>query len=49
MSSGVNMLTNSLKVSDTTKTQFFEVIFSQSDRKYEKSTAVQIYAVFQTL
>ena len=24
---GVNMLTNSLKISDTTKTEFFELIF----------------------
>ena len=27
------MLTNSLKISDTTKKQFFEVIFFQSDQK----------------
>ena len=29
--SGVNMLTNSLKISDTAKTEFFEQIFFQSD------------------
>ena len=33
MSSGVNMLTNSLKISDTTKTQFFKLIFFQSVQK----------------
>ena len=33
LSSGVNMLTNSLKISDTTKTEFFELIFFQSDQK----------------
>ena len=27
------MLTNSLKISDTTKIKFFELIFSQSDQK----------------
>ena len=27
LSSGVNMLTNSLKISDTTKNEFFEMIF----------------------
>ena len=33
LSSGVNMLTNSLKISDTTKTEFFELVFFQSDQK----------------
>ena len=33
LSSGVNMLTNSLKISDTTKTKFFEVILIQSDQE----------------
>ena len=33
MSWGVNMLTNSLKISDTIKTQFFELIFFQSVKK----------------
>ena len=32
-SSGVNILTNSLKVADTTKMEFLEMIFSQSDQK----------------
>ena len=30
---GVNVLTNSLKISDTIKTQFFELIFFQSVKK----------------
>ena len=33
MSSGVNMLTNSLKILDATKTEFAEVIPFQSDQK----------------
>ena len=33
MSSGVNMLTNSLKISDTAKTDFLELMFFQSDQK----------------
>ena len=33
MSSGVNMLTKNLKISDTTKTEFSEVISFQSDQK----------------
>ena len=32
-SSGVNMLTNSLKILDTTKREFFELIFFQSDEE----------------
>ena len=43
------MLTNSLKISDATKVEFFELIFVQSYRKYDKSTAMHIYAVFRTL
>ena len=38
MSSGVNMLTKSLRISDTTKTECFELIFFQSDQKYDKNT-----------
>ena len=30
---GINMLTNSLKTSDTTKTKFLEVKLFQSDKK----------------
>ena len=33
MSSGVNMLTNSLKIIDTTKAEFLELIFFQSVEK----------------
>ena len=43
------MLTHSLKISDTTETKFLEHISLQSDQKYEKNTAVQIYAMFWTL
>ena len=33
MSSGVNMLKKSLKTSDTTKAEFLELVFFQSDQK----------------
>ena len=33
LSSGVNMLTNNLKISDITKTELFELISFQSDQK----------------
>ena len=33
LSSGVNILTNSLKILDTRKTDIFELKFSQSDGK----------------
>ena len=33
LSSGVNMLTNSLNIIDTTKTEILELIFFQSDKK----------------
>ena len=33
LSSGVNMLTDNLKILDTTKTQFFDFISFQSDQK----------------
>ena len=33
LSSGVNMLTNSLKILDTIKTEFFELIFFLNDQK----------------
>ena len=38
----VNKLINSLKISDTTKTEFSELISFQSDQKNDKNTAVQI-------
>ena len=43
------MSTNSLKISVTTKNKFLELIFFQSDKKYDKNTAVQIEAVFRTI
>ena len=42
LSSGFNMLTNILKISDTTKTEFFHLKFFQSAQKHDKTTAVQI-------
>ena len=45
MLSGDNMIENSLKIKDTTKTKFLELIYFQSEQKYEKNTAVGIYAV----
>ena len=33
LTSGVNMLTNSLKISDTSKKQYLDLIFFQSDQK----------------
>ena len=42
MSSGVNMLTNSLNYSDTTKTEFLELISFEGHQKYDRNTAVQI-------
>ena len=43
------MLRNSLKIWDTTKTEFFELKFFQTDKKYVATTAVKISAVFWTL
>ena len=43
------MLTNSLKISYTTETEFSSLIFLQSDKKHQKNTVVQIFAVFRTL
>ena len=36
------MLTNSLTILDTTKTEFFERVSFQIDQKYDKKTAVEI-------
>ena len=36
------MLTNILKISDTTKTEFFHLKFFQSAQKHDKTTAVQM-------
>ena len=43
------MLTKSLKISDTTKTEFYQLKIFYSDEKNDKTAAVQISAVFQTL
>ena len=43
------MLTKSLKISDTTKTENLEWIFFQSDQKTWQKAAVQIQAVFRIL
>ena len=49
LASGVNMLTNSLKISDITKMKLFGLIFFQIDhKKYDKNTVLQISAVFGT-
>ena len=42
------MLRKSLKISDTSKTEFFVLKFFQSGQKYDKTTAVKISAVFRT-
>ena len=42
------MLTNSLKISVTNKADFIGMKVFQSDQKYEKITAVNISAVFQS-
>ena len=49
MSSGTSFLTTSLKISDTTKTEFPKLNFWQSDQKISENTAVQILVVFRTL
>ena len=43
------MLTKSLKISETTKTEFFELILFRVIKKYDKNTVVEIYAVFGSL
>ena len=49
MSSEVNMLTERFKISYTTKTDSFKLNVSQSDEKNDKTTLVQISAVYSTL
>ena len=49
MSSGVNMLANSLKISHNTKTELLALTSFLSDQNNDKNTAVQIEAVFLTL
>ena len=48
LSSGVIKLTNSLKISDTTKTEFLRWFSLKVIKKYDKNTGLQIYAVFRT-
>ena len=36
------MLTKSLKIIDTTRKEFLELIFFQNDKKYDKNTAMPI-------
>ena len=43
------MLTKSLKISDTTKTENLEWIFFQSDQKTWQKAAVRIQVVFRIL
>ena len=50
LSSGVNMLTNSLKISDTTKKEFLELIFFQSDQKnWQKYCRIDFCSVSEPL
>ena len=50
MSSGVNMLRNSLKISDTTKTEFAEVVLFQIDEKiWQKYHRVDLSSLSNTL
>ena len=43
------MPTNSLKISDTSEKEFFELIFFRVTEKHDKNTAVEIEVVFRTL
>ena len=50
LSSGVNMLTNNLKIIDTTKKEFSEIILFQSDQKlWEKHCCGDLASVPNTL
>ena len=49
MSSGVNMLTNSVKNIDSTKKEFLELILFQGIKKHVQNTSLQIQEVFRTL
>ena len=48
-SSAVNVLRNGLKILYPTKTDISELKFSKMTKKIEKTTVVQISAVFRTL
>ena len=44
------MLTNSLKISDTTKTEFFELIYFQSDQEiWQKPFLADLSSVLEPL
>ena len=49
LSSTVNVLTNSPKISHITKRDIFQIFFPQSDGKYDKIAPMQISQVFRTL
>ena len=50
LSSGVNMLTNSLKISDNTQTQFIELILFQSNKRiWEKYCREELSNVLEPL
>ena len=50
LSSGVHMLTNSLKILDTTKAEFFELIFFLNDKKiWHKFCRADLRSVSDTL
>ena len=46
LSSGFNMLTNILKISDTTKTEFFHLKFFQSAQKHDKLRPCRLHNGF---
>ena len=43
------MLTNSLKILDTSKTNSFELSYFENDKKYDKKTAVWTEVIFRNL
>ena len=50
LSSGLNMLINSLKISDTTKTEFFELISFQIDyKKWQKYSLADLSSLSNPL
>ena len=48
MSSGVNLLTNSLKISDVTKADFYNSIYLEFKEKERNSFPVMTWAMFRT-
>ena len=49
LSSAVNVLTNTPKISHTDKGDIFEIISLQKDEKYDKKIIIDILQVFGTL